>query len=48
MSGENDLRERRECCSTLELRGKMRSKLVLAVRIHGQVFLYNLINEVDE
>jgi hypothetical protein len=30
--------EKRACFSTLELREKLRSKLVLAVRSHGQGF----------
>jgi hypothetical protein len=47
-SGENDLQGRRECYSTLELRGKLRRNLILDVRSHGHNFPYKLINEADE
>jgi hypothetical protein len=47
-SGENDLQKRRERFSTLELKGKLRSKLVLGARSHGKGFRYKMINEADE
>jgi hypothetical protein len=40
--------EEKRVLSTLDLKGKLRSKLILGTRIHGQDFLYNLINEFDE